>query len=73
LAVAVPLLSTATTLTVSPTLTLEMPSSPPFTDVPESTVKVADEPSELLTVRDQVLPDVFDTSDTVPLRVSRVS
>jgi hypothetical protein len=37
-AVAVPFDTTATMLTVSPDLTAAIPVSPPFTEVPESTV-----------------------------------
>lgn len=37
-AVAVPLDTTATMLTVSPDFTVAIPDSPPFTEVPESTV-----------------------------------
>ncbi len=69
----VPLVSTATTVTVSPCLTLEIPASPPFTEVPESTVNVADVPSPLLTVRDQLLPEVFVIEETVPVLSSIVS
>lgn len=61
------------TLTVSPFFTLAIPDSPPLTLVEESTVKVPDDPSELFTVSDHVFPDVFVTSETVPLRTSRVS
>lgn len=72
-AVAVPLLTTATTDTVSPDLTLEIPVSPPLTLVLASTVNVADVPSALATVSDQVEPDVLEMADTVPLRSSIVS
>jgi hypothetical protein len=65
--------TTAATRTVSPVLTLPMPISPPFTLVPESTVKVPEVPSALFTVRDQVLPEVSVTSETVPVRSDRVS
>jgi hypothetical protein len=37
-AVAVPFEVTATMLTLSPVLTADIPVSPPFTEVPESTV-----------------------------------
>jgi hypothetical protein len=50
-----------------------MPISPPFTEVPESTVNVAEVPSELFTPSDHVLPDVLVMLETVPVRSSSVS
>ena len=72
-AVAVPPDSVAVTVTVSPDFTLAIPDSPPFTLVEEPTLNVPDVPSALFTVSDQLLPDVFVTVDTVPVRSSIVS
>jgi hypothetical protein len=72
-AVVFPPATVPVTSTVSPDFTLAIPDSPPLTLVDESTVKVPDVPSADFTVSDQVDPDVFVTSETVPLRTSIVS
>jgi len=72
-AVDVPPETVAVTSTVSPTFTLAIPDSPPFTLAEEPTVKVPDVPSALFTVSDHVLPEVLLTAATVPERVSIVS
>ena len=72
-AVDVPPDTVAVTLTVSSVFTLAIPDSPPLTLVDEFTVNVPDVPSALFTLSDQVLPDVFVPSDTVPVRSSIVS